>query len=148
MYILPKRPSSKALLTSCILGLRRFWSTTNSFTPASSQAFISSSASFRRQAMGFSVSTCLLALAAWMPCSGCRPEGVQMEIRSMSSLLSISSYLVVQKGILYFSAASLARSGIMSQQATTWASFCWAMASKWFFEIRPQPSNPILIMVF
>ena len=49
------------------------------------------SASLSEVAIGFSERTFTLCFAAVMPCSGCRPEGVQSTIRSRGFSLSMAS---------------------------------------------------------
>src|SRR6267154_6822984 len=59
-----------------MLGFRRSWKITASFTLDFSAAEIRASAFFVVMSMGFSVRTCRPCWAAAMPCWAWRPEGV------------------------------------------------------------------------
>ena len=90
-----------------------------SFCPVFLTLFRISIASFRHVAIGFSRNTCFPALRASILCSLCRWGGVPM-ITASTSLSSMTlEKSVYTLGTLYSSAASLARSSIISQTATT-----------------------------
>ncbi len=87
----PKRPWSTACLSSWSVRLRRFCLTTNSRTPASSQARTIARPSLQRVAIGFSVMMSRPARATSMACAGCRPLGVVRITQSAWVVASIDS---------------------------------------------------------
>jgi hypothetical protein len=99
-------------------GFNRFCLTTKSWTPAASHACTSASASASEIAIGFSVTTCLPARAALMPCAGWRPDGVQTETTSQSTAANSSSS-VRNAGMPWLWATSFARSISTSATATS-----------------------------
>ena len=82
----PNRPASSASRALTTGTLKRFCLTTNSLTPASSQARIMSSASCSRSAIGFSTTTCFPALAQAMTCS--RMHSARRQHRNRVDVLS------------------------------------------------------------
>src|ERR1700680_3146141 len=142
MYTRPKRFLSTARLSSWTGGLSRFCLTTNSCTPALSQACTSASAPVREIAIGFSITTCFPASAARTPWSACSPEGVAIVMTSALLSFSIFSY-EGGCGTCHCAPACAARSGSVSHTAASSKPSIWSMASKWFLLIRPHPTSAI-----